>query len=96
MKATKTCTLIACLATALAHAEVVGVVDAGNGTVIELHDTAGACVGGALSAVYRQALPSQVTVPGGWVMGQTSVMVAFMDGDAARIPFAAVRRPTPA
>lgn len=88
--------LIACLAAAPAHAAVIGIVEAGGGAVIELHDTAGACVGGALSAVYRQALPSQVTVPGCWVMGQTSMMVAFMDGDAVHIPAAAVRKPTPA
>ncbi len=95
MRSHQACALIACLATALAHAEVVGVVDAGRGTVIELHDTAGPCVGGALHAVYRHALPSQATVPGCWVMGQGAVRVAFMDADTAIIPVAAVRKPTP-
>lgn len=85
--------LVAACLVASAHAEIVGIVDAGHGPVIELHDSAGICVSGALHALYRQALPSKVSVPGCWVMGQAWVMVAFLDGDAVRIPIAAVRKP---
>ena len=96
MRSIKAAVLAACLIVAsTAHAELIGIVDAGRGTLIELHDTAGPCVGGALHAVYRQALPSQVTVPGCWVMGQGSVRVAFLAADTAIIPVAAVRKPTP-
>ena len=92
MKAIQTVLLAACLVSA-AHAEIVGVVDAGRGTMIELHDTAGQCVSGALQAIYRQALPSQVSIPGCWVMVPGAINVVFFDADGARIPVSAVRKP---
>ena len=81
-----------CLLAAPAHAAVVGIAITSDGQ-IELHDTAGPCVGQALFATYRPANPAHAVVGGCWSAGNGMVAVMFFDGDYARFPMAAVRKP---
>lgn len=82
-----------CLLAAPAHAAVFGTANTITGR-IDLHNTAGAvCVGDALAATYRPANPDATTVSGCWTAGGDVVFVVFFDGDIARIPMAAVRKP---
>lgn len=83
---------LALLAPLSAGAAVVGVIRSQHGQ-IELHDTAGPCVGGALAATYRPANPADAPVPGCWVARNGRVVLVFFDGDVASAPIEAVRKP---
>lgn len=73
----------------LAHAAVIAV--AVDGAVrLELHDTAGPCVGAARHAVYSDG---QQRVPGCWVARNGAVHVVFLDGDRASVPAQLFRKP---
>lgn len=73
---------------------LVGVVSMEEGATVEIHSTVGGCVGGAMLAVWY-SVDRKVRVPGCWrPSGGNTVQVAFADGDVARIPVAAVRKPT--
>lgn len=77
----------------LAHAEVIGVIDAGNGAVIDLHNTAGPCVSGAMLAEYWPSRQTALVIPGCYRMIGNMIIVAFLDADTARIPVTAVKNP---
>lgn len=73
----------------VAHAAVIAV--AVEGAVrLELHDTAGPCVGAARHAVYSDG---QQRVPGCWVARDGAVHVVFLDGDRASVPAQLFRKP---
>lgn len=73
----------------LAHAAVIAV--AAEGAVrLELHDTAGPCVGQARHAVYSDG---KQRVPGCWVARDGAVQVVFLDGDQATVPVQLFRKP---
>lgn len=73
----------------LAHAAVIAV--AAEGAVrLELHDTAGPCVGQARHAVYSDG---RQRVPGCWVARDGAVHVVFLDGDHASVPIQLFRKP---
>lgn len=73
----------------LAHAAVIAV--AAEGSVrLELHDTAGPCVGAARHAVFTDGAQR---VPGCWVAREGTVHVVFLDGDRASVPVNLFRKP---
>jgi hypothetical protein len=73
----------------LAHAAVIAV--AAEGAVrLELHDTAGPCVGEARHAVFSDGTQR---VPGCWVARDGAVHVVFLDGDRASVPVNLFRKP---
>lgn len=74
------------------QAVVFGIVRTSGGQ-LELHDTPGPCVGGALAATYRPANPKSEPVQGCWVARDGFVYLVFLDGDVGKIPMAAVREP---
>lgn len=85
--------LAALLCASSAQAELMGVVDAQNGVVVNLHREAGPCVGGARRAEYVDVVKKQ-NIPGCWaVQGGGVIQVAWFDGDADAIPLSAVRLP---
>lgn len=58
---------------------------------ITLHDEAGPCVGPARLAVFEDGMQR---VPGCWVAAPPdAIAIAFLDGDAARVPTALFRKP---
>lgn len=73
---------------------LVGVVPMAEGATVEIHSTVGGCLGGAMLAIWYN-VDRKVRVPGCWrpTVGNT-VQIAFADGDVARIPVAAIKRPT--
>ena len=77
---------------ALAAAAVVGIARNADGQ-IELHDTAGPCVGTALTAIYRPTKPGEPQLAGCWVQLIDDFVFAFFDGVIAVIPREAIRQP---
>lgn len=82
------------LAATPAHAASVAFVVTPDGSRIELHDERGPCEGQALRAVHVTAAGHRTS--GCWVLGDGNVTVLFLDGDLARIPVGALRKPAPA
>lgn len=75
-----------------ARAAIIGTVDAGQGTRIELHDGPGElCKAPARMAVYTDAAGS--TTAGCWVLRREGVRVNWLDGDADMVPLQAIRKP---
>lgn len=75
-------------------AKPVGVADTETGAALVFHDDKGICVGEALRAEF--VAPGKPTIAGCWVARGPFVYVVFLDGDIARVPVAAIRKPTPA
>lgn len=72
----------------------VGVVPGEGGSTMELHSAAGGCSGGARLAIWF-SVDRKERVPGCWKpIGNGTLQIAFSDGDVARIPMAAVQKPS--
>jgi hypothetical protein len=78
------CSALAAAPTLVAHSS--------TGASVELFTEAGPCVGGALSAQW--VAPDAVRrVPGCWRLAGSAVEIAFLDGDAIKIPAGAFKTP---
>ena len=73
-----------------AHAEMLGKAEDRSAT-IEIHSDKGICVGEARRALWvsKEGKPNVV---GCWLFDGAAFQVAFLDGDVAQIPVAAVKR----
>lgn len=90
----KTIALLALLTSIGAAAAPLAVATSEDGATITLTDEAGHCTGDAKLAVWISP-DAKSRVSGCWkVAGQGVVVVAFTDGDSARIPIPALRQPT--
>jgi hypothetical protein len=83
--------LLLMLFCASANAEMLGKVEDQSAT-IELHSDKGICAGEARRALW---VPKDTRTPviGCWLFARDVFQVAFLDGDVAQIPMAAVKRP---
>jgi len=77
---------------ALAAAEPTLVATSNTGARIELMPDAGPCINGAKSAAWVSA-DATVRVPGCWRLAGAAVEIAFLDGDALRVPAGAFKAP---
>lgn len=94
MKYVSALLLCAAIAALTAHAEVVGIVDAGDGDILELHDTVSPlCVPNTLQAIYRPAEKGQHLMLGCWTSIRGGFAVEFDRGVVVRIPTSAVKIP---
>ena len=84
------------LALAAAASSAADIAEAqGESGYLVLTDQAGACVGAAKAARWHPN-GGGAAIPGCWRAIDGGVQVAFLDGDALRVPSAAFSRPNPA
>lgn len=83
--------LISSIATS-AHSTVIQTVEAPDGR-IDLHDESGPCVNAGLRAEFTDRKTGE-KIAGCWVaVSKDLVQIAFLDGDIARVPTSAFKRP---
>lgn len=74
------------------HAEVIGVVNAPDGSHVQFHNEPGkVCVGGAFRAEFVDKDGSKIG--GCYIIRGGSIWVTFFDTDAAQIPINALQKP---
>jgi hypothetical protein len=83
--------MYALMASLPALAGVAAVVDGPQGSLL-IHDTTGPCMGSARFAEFVSN-DGKLRIGGCWVSNGELMQIAFLDGDMARVPIAALRKP---